>query len=257
MRRLYIQLLLILTSFAFYGAADVQVIENLHQILPLVNSKSIVIFDLHRSLICSEQMLGKEEAFDQALAIEIENGFSRNEAFERVSARYNLWQQFINVQLIEENAPAILNAIHQKQALTLACSTKDKIMSGIFELQLSSVNLDLCNPFRQQDDLLCHSPSLCHHILFLSFEKPIEFLFCWLYQHQSCFEQVIYISTNRIQLDQLNVQFLDHPLTFTGLYYQTKTNHFDSKIALIQEQHLNSLISDQNAELILLNETLP
>ncbi len=257
MRRLNKKLFLVFITIAFYGAAHVQVIENLHQVLPLVNSKSIVIFDLHQSLICSEQMLGREEAFNEAVQIEIENGFSKNEALERISSRYNLWQQFIDVKLIEENTPAVLNAIHQKQALTLACSTKNKVMSGIFNLQLKSVNLDLSNPFTQNNDFIGRSASLCHHILFLPFENPSEFLAHWLYQYQSYFEQVIYISTNQNELDQLHAQFLDHPLTFTGLYYQTKTESFDSQIALIQEEYLNSVISDQNAELILLSETMP
>ncbi len=256
MYRLYKKLFLFFIITACYGAADIQMIENLQQILPLVDSQSLVIFDLHQSLICSLQMLGREEVFQKAIQTEIENGFSKKEAFERISSRYNLWQQFIDLQLSDKNAPAVINALHQKQILTLACSIKDKIMGDIFNSQLKSLNVDLSNPLQHQKSL-CPPFCIPHHLLFLPFEEPMTFLAQWLYSYQNHFKRVFYVSAQHPELEKLDAQFLNHPLTFTGLHYQIKTEACDLQMALLQEQYLNSLLSDRQAELILLNELNP
>lgn len=150
--------LLFIPTFLF---AEIREIARLNEILPLLESRTLVVFDIDNTLLEASQQLGSVAWADYMVADFERKGISHREAMEIESVLWTAIQPHIAVRPVDPETVQVLNQIHKQKSSILCLTSRtpqelDHTLSQLNSIGIAftSENILFCTPHRLKSEAL-------------------------------------------------------------------------------------------------------
>lgn len=246
-----------LLSFPLQGA--IKEVMEYQSFAEHAQPKTLLITDIDNTLIAPAQELGSDPWFRKRLTHYKNNGYGEQEALEKALVEWEGVQNITTVQLVEKTIPQILHSLQEKKFIIIGLTTRSLNLANRTIQQLQSVDIDLNLTAPSRDDIFLTTP---HPILFrkgilftsgshkgVSLRKLLETLNYFP-------EKIVFINDKGSHLKPLEEECEKLGIEFIGLrygYHDEKVKNFRPEIADVQFEKFSNILSDQEAENIILS----
>lgn len=225
--------------------------------------KVLIVCDIDNTLLRATQHLGSVAWGDSMIEELVSKGVSKEEAEEIESILWRTVQPFVKVQAVDPESSFILESLQDRGFLILGLTARCPNEAEYTMQQLRSIGINLGQlkqPFTFESlSQEGHKPLYSQGILFgTPFNKKSQILFKFLEENKLHPECIIFIDDKLSHLEDLSKECKGRNISFTGIRFSGADDvvkAFKPQIADIQWTLFPTLISDKQAEKVLINLT--
>lgn len=245
----------------FYSLnSEVFEIQNMEEILPYVDSDTLVVFDVDDTLLAPKQLLGSDPWFMQMLSIYDARGLTKSQAVAKVLPTYMAFQNKTQVRPIEKISAALIHNLQQQNINVIGLTTRSTELCFTTHNQLRSIDIDLKKTALKNHDIDVMTDLPLYYIegiLFTEVRHKGEVLkeLCKKLNYE--IKKVIFINDKLKYVVQLDETFKELNIPYVGFRYAARDEEiskYDHNISLIEHHYFNKALSNEDALLILKSE---
>lgn len=230
--------------------------QRLHEILPLIDEETLVVFNINNVLTVSRQDAGSTPWAEQQIAqIAAENNFTKTHA---TNVFIPLWHEILiasDVELFDPQAEAIVNYLQSKNVKVMALTNRYVEMAYPTHHQLRSVGIDFSkNPPHGEDFFIEGTVSPTKYIEGIIFNGLINFkgdsLVAFLKQINYFPKKIIYIEDKPKHLAQVEKAVEELGISFVGIHFgalDLQRQSYQPKLADLQVKKHFDILDDASA----------
>lgn len=223
--------------------------------------KVVIACDIDNTLLRGSQHIGSVAWGDHIISELVNKGISKEKAEEIESILWQTVQPFVKVENVDSQTPAILGDIQNRGFLILGLTARcpEEADYTINQLLSIGINLGKLNRHFTFECLKNEEKKGMYKqgILFSTpFNKKSHALFKFLDENKIYPEHVIFIDDKLCHVEDLSRACNERNISFCGIRFSGADEHvkaFNHQIADIQWALFPSLISDEQAEQILIS----
>lgn len=122
-------------------SSNISIITKLEQIIPAIDSETLIVFDVDNTLISPKGYFGSDEWFYYLVKIKRFNGLSEKEATDQAVVAWNKAQQVIEVKTVEDSTLSIIQKFKSSGHKMMALTARNFDIYGDTLRQLRSVGI--------------------------------------------------------------------------------------------------------------------
>jgi len=270
MNKLYIYVFIFVMSVAVSINADIIKTNQIRDILPFIDAKSVVFFDMDDTLVDAEISLGtgawRKYVKEKITEYEVINGKKRDVNLSGLLSLYTAYN--VPVRTVEKETHDLIVALKQQGIPHYVLTARSQFkwhgieVPGLEKLtkdQLSSVGLD----FKPTIDIFdsIDTTLFCDGIFYTSGKNKGPFFVNVLKTADYFPEKVVFIDDKLEQVESMEEALKKEGIPFVGFWYTRAaddTENFDPLISTIQLNELlyrDRIVSDEEAAAIKLEMT--
>jgi phosphoserine phosphatase len=252
MKKLALKIGFLLCTFPIF--AQILEISRIEELVPHIDSKTLVVFDLDNTILTPAQELGNDQWFNFTLKEHVHDGFSFREAIDRVLPLYMDIMLASDVKAVESMTPSLIFNLQKKGIKVIGLTTRNVPLAYRTIDQLKSLDIDFSrSPLLVNENIKTHYPSnYIEGIFFLGGAHKGDALreFCSFIGYEP--QRIIFINDKEKYVKQMAESFSD--VDYIGLRYgawDEQVALFDPKIAKVQLKYFKKIIPNEEVKKIL------
>lgn len=230
--------------------------DQMHDILPQMDSNTLVLVDIDNTLLESSLHLGSVQwrTYIKNKALELGNDPVTSDLI--LDKFWLFVQYFIPVKLVDPEAPNIIQIIKNSNVSILALTAREPLETDFTQRQLHSVGISLSNnAYPEQFSLPSPNFSLYEKGVIYCGDNTKSQCLLAFFQYTGYFpKKVIFVDDRRHQVEKLEKTVEQMGIEFVGIRFSgsdERVNAFDPDIAELQFQSLPKILSDEEAKRVL------
>lgn len=237
--------------------AEIIEIQSIHEILPYVDSQTLVVFDIDNTLIATKQMAGGDLWFQYSIGKYISEGFNLKEAVAKTLPDYMRLQHSTEVVPIEEDTAHVIHLLQKKGIYSVGLTKRSPELAYRTFAQLSSIGIHLGkNPPKCQNlNMASHFPlQYIEGILFVGHRNKGEFLVEVLNELEFPLQKIVLIDDKMKYVREVEAVCEKMRIPYIGFRYggfDSKVNEFNPSVAEVQHKYLDKILSNEDAKKLL------
>ncbi len=257
-------------SFLFAGlflpvATVAKIVETtrMEEVAKLVDSDTLLIFDLDNTIVMPAQTLGGEEWFDYQfekyqdanLRAGDEKQLAIKKALTRALGEWESVQKVTATVPVEATGPAVVSALQKKGARTLALTARPPSLSATTFSQLQSVGYLLWNaPFDKRAFNLTGTVPTRHEksVVFVNaLNSKGDVLVQFLERSGTYPKKIVFVDNKKKHVVAVEAALKAYPIEYIGCRHgasDAKIAAFDSQVADVQFQFFGKILDDASAK---------
>lgn len=257
MRKFKLILFVLFLFSSMYVFSEIIEISSIEDILPHIDSETLVVFDIDNTLITPKQMLGADKWFQNTIHHYIKEGYSSEEAHIKLLPTFINIQKMTEVALVEPIISSIIHTLQKKGHFVMALTARHSELAHKTVEQLASVNICFSKnpPMCKRLKLNSYYPlSYVEGILFVSRRNKGQLLFALAKELNFEIQKICFVDDKLIYLQQMDQVCKQNRIPFIGFRYKgcdERANKFDPDIANVQLKYLGEILSNEDANKIL------
>ena len=235
--------------------AETHEIQNIREILEYVDTDTLVFLDLDNTVLEAAQSLGTDQWFDHYLSQLTADGRSFDDAMDEAVKVYKQVHDMTAVKPCEPSTPRLISCLQRQGITVLGLTSRNPILTECTDRQLQSIAVQFSQNVEQEFSEEFREKFIGHFekgVIFVGFSgtkgEVIESFFAHSGLHP---KKVLFVDDKSHHVESVNKHLEGSELNFVGLRYggtDHKRDDFDPQIANIQMQHLQKILSDEDAQ---------
>jgi FMN phosphatase YigB (HAD superfamily) len=263
------QIIAIICSFFVFfsfleGKALVKETNDFAHAFTYLEDDTLFVFDLDNTLIETAQHLGSDQWFSHKLDFFVKEGLSLDEALNRVVTQLIEVQNRSEMRLVDPAIPDLLYKMQRKNVSMIGLTKREPRMSERTLKQLAPLHIDFSRTAKIKEELVfdeLQGTTLKQGIIFVGpgIEKGPA-LMAYLKQLNKQPKKIVVIDDKMSHIQNIANVLEPLEITFIGIRYggaDEKVRAFNPKIADLQWEHFQKILSDEQALLLLQLENHP
>lgn len=249
---------LFLVLFTATLRGEIIEIHSLDEVDPYIYSGQLIVFDIDNTLMYPKQQLGSHRWFLSRLAHYENNECEPQFALEKALDEWTAIQSFTEVRMVEPFTSSIVRDLQEQGRTVMGMTTRGLSMARFTLEQLGSlkIHLDITAPTSREHFFYDRQGVLFRNgILFTAGTHKGRALFHFLDEIRYHPLSVLYIDDEYSHLEEVEKICQERQIDFIGLRYghlDEQDMHFSKELTDMQLQHFGKLISDEEAEDLLI-----
>ena len=249
-------------SAALHASKFVTETNEISQLLNYADRGTLFVFDLDNTLIEATQHLGSDQWFSHRLNHFVDQGHSIDEALNLVVPHWLAVQQKTGMRHVDPTVPELLKKLQQEGVTVIALTKRPPEIAKRTLEQLMPLQIDFSKSSHVKERMVFpeHRNTLFHEgIIFVaaSVEKgPV--LNSFIKKMKSQPKKIVLIDDKMSHIHNVAEAIEPLKIPFVGIRYggaDEKVKNFDPKIAELQWEYFEKILSDEHAKHLLGLET--
>ncbi len=227
-------------------------------VLDHLEKDTLFVFDLDNTLIETVQHLGSDQWVCHQVDRFVKEGLSWEEAFEKVLPQYIAVQNRSEVRLVDPTIPDLLRRMQRKRIFTIGLTKREPVLLERTLKQISSLQIDFSKTAQFEQDLVfeeLRGTTYKKGIIFIGhgIEKGPA-LVAYLNKLKKIPKKIVVIDDKMNNIINIAQALKAFKADFIGLRYggaDEKVKSFNPKIADLQWEHFQKILSDEQASHLL------
>lgn len=238
-------------SFLFANSLQAKEIQSMKQILPYVNDRTLVVFDIDNTLAEAKQMLGTDQSFDWIKAKYLKSGLSDSKATEKALLYWQKIQHYSEMKPVEVSTPALVRYLQERKIPVVALTARGRNIAERTYRQLAKIGFSFARSSTTIAD-----PTLGYYkgMMFATGRNKGDLLKLYLSKADQKIERVLFIDDKMHNVNDVKEAFQKTKwelVTFRYSRADRTVAGFNPNVAEIQSVYLNRILSDEHAGAIL------
>lgn len=246
-------------SFVFCLDAAIHEISQMHEILPFVDAKTWLVFDIDNTLIEAQQMLGSDQWYTyQSARMQDLPQEEKSRLAKELKTLYKKVQVLAKMQPVEEDTPKLLQDMQEKGLSLMALTARFPLTLINITLQhLKHANIDFKKtaPYPGFFEFLLQDPVKYRNgVLFVGDNDKGKAFVAFLNELKLKPQRVIFVDDKIKHVQAMQTALEEIGIAFEGFRYSytdEKVRNFDPQIAELQQVLLQRVLNDNEARLLL------
>lgn len=262
MKRSFVFLMCCISFLPLHSA--IHEISNMEEILPYVDAKTWLVFDIDNTLIEAKQMLGSDQWYShQVMEMQKIPQEQKERRAHELRALFKKVQVIADMQPVEAITPQLLEDL-QKRGNTLMALTarypKTLVSITMKHLKESKIDFKKTAPHQEKIDFYLQDPVKYRSgVLFVGDNNKGKAFVAFLKRSAVKPEKIIFVDDKQKHVENMGQALEELNINYEGFRYShadEKVNNFDPKIADLQKNFLQQVLSDSDARAILEKDSL-
>jgi hypothetical protein len=229
--------------------------NDLEHVFSYHKEDTLYVFDLDNTLIETAQYLGSDQWFSHQLNHEMESeGISRPEAVAKTLPIYFQIMNKTAMRLVDNCAIELLEKMKKKKTSMIGLTKRDPGVSARTLEQIAPLQIDFSSTCPLQGDFVfeeLNGTVFKNGILFI--EQSIEkgpALLAYLKKLKKMPKRIVAIDDRLNHIENIAAAVEPLGIDYVGIRYgkaDERVKSFDPKIAAMQLEHFNKILSDEEA----------
>ena len=231
--------------------------KDITEINKHIDKDTLVVFDLDNTLIKNTQTLGSDEWFYHHLQRMKADGHTPANSLAKTVELYNKIQSRSKAVLVEPVASKIVAKIQKDTPNVIALTSRSYILKDATISQLNSVNINFNKGIGKHKFFSATPPldsvKFYHGIGFTEDKDKGRCLKDMLEQENLIFSKIVFIDDKIKNVKSLEKMANASNIEYVGIHYtyvNPKMKGLDLEVAAIQEELMESIISDEEAKIL-------
>ncbi len=256
MRTIYSLVATISYTFTFLFA-EIQEVHHFKELKNYVDSDSFLLIDIDDTLLIPDQMLGCDEWFMERMKELQNNGFSFEEALEKVLFEWEGIRSLTSMQLVEEDCKQMIEELQEKKIPSICFTTQRFALAPrtIYQLNQHGIEMKRSSPILENQFFMTQNLGILFFdgVLFTNGTHKGKTLLNFCERNQLYPKKIVFINDKLSHLKEVELSCYENGIEFIGLRYaysDKKKSSFDYTIAKFQSNSINleKIISDEEAK---------
>ncbi|MEN9343312.1 MAG: hypothetical protein RLZZ453_99 [Chlamydiota bacterium] len=239
-------------------SAEIIEMQDISHMLAHANQKTLFIFDLDNTLVETEQVLGSDQWVYYMLNRYLKEGHSEKSAIDKLMPEWIEIQKHSNLTFVDPVVPHLLETLKKKQIAYIGITKRDPKVSERTLDQLKQLGISF-HPKERLENGHCFGESYNitykEGILFLAPDADKgSALKAYFKQMPAKPDSIVAIDDKLSNVKSLEAAAKELGIRFIGIRYGAldhKVKNFNSAIADLQYERFKSILSDEEAQLLL------
>lgn len=251
-------ILFIFIAFVFNSEAAIHEVHSVKEMLPHLDKKTLIVFDLDNTVFECAHSLGTDQWFCHYANQLQSKGLAPTHASEQALALWTEVQQMAQLRLVESETAYLIHSLQRNQYPVIALTTRGEQVAHVTKKWLKELGINMqataptTDPFTMQIDgkTVVYSDG----ILFTAAAHKGQVLWAFLEKADYHPDKIVFINDKLSHLLPVQETAEQNRTAFIGLRYggaDKRVKEFNPEIAEIQLEFYGKILSDEAAEAIL------
>ena len=233
-------------------------IHSLDEVLLKVSSNTLVVLDIDETLLTTSQMLGSDFWFQNKIQKYAFEGLDKKEALAKTLPDYINFLTQSKVKLIESQAPVLVHKLQRMGVTVVGLTSRSSELAYVTTAQLQSLNINLNRTPIKLDELGLSSHLPHHYFEGILYSKSLhkgKVLLDLINHTNFPIDRLVFVDDKMEYIQELQETCEANQIEYTGLRYARRDGaaaSYDPAIADVQEKYFKEILSNEDAEKILL-----
>lgn len=224
-----------------------------------ITPKTLVILDIDNTLLIPVQELGTDQWFYHRIKYYEKQGLNRTDSLEKALAEWTAIQSVTKVRVVEEGTQDFISGLQKAGYTIMGLTTRGLGLSHRTIEQLKSISIDLSLTAPSQDEVhfMNGGEGILYRkgVLFTAGTNKGQALKRLVDTINYRMENVVFINDKASHIKEIETTCQALGIPFIGLRYgytDEQVRNFRQDIADVQFEHFGHILSDKNAEELLM-----
>ena len=252
-------LVFLICLFGNYCCVQAEIVESsdIKVIIPQIESKTLVIFDLDNTIMQPKQVLGSDQWFSQYYRRYMDEGIHQTYALSKTLDVYHKVQHKTEMKIVDTQTLKIIEQIKSRGLPIVAITARGEELADITLHQLQSLGVSFKSDYLLYEEMhLGPKGEILARdgVVFMSGRNKGSVLKDLLDKTQIEPNKIIFIDDKQACVESLEHASLSLGIPFWGLRYafmDEQVKDFDLRVADLQLQVFNSILNNEQASSLL------
>jgi hypothetical protein len=242
------------------ASINAEIIEtcNFHEVQNYIKEDTLVVLDIDFTIMETSQELGNDQWFYSRIQHYISEGLSIDESLSKTLPEWMAIQHVTGVKLVEDDIAKLIQDMQEQEIPVIGLTTRCLNLSLLTCNQLKSLDVDLSKTAINDEDIFFKNGAnvlYTNGIIFTEASHKGKALFGLLSRSNYKPEHILFVNDKHSHILPVEETCLEKNIPFTGLrysYIDEKRNNFRHELADIQYEDFWKILSNKEAEEVLL-----